>query len=82
MQLVTNMFSTMDSNDLKSLKEYLDEGKSGIEKYTNAVEYSYSVTPQIFKEEKDGVRQGTSGSVFFFSGTWIIEQFQQYHGHL
>ena len=57
MQLVTNMFSTMDSNDLKSLKEYLDEGKSGIEKYTNAVEYSYSVTPQIFKEEKDGVRQ-------------------------
>ena len=32
MQLVTNMFSTMDSNDLKSLKEYLDEGKSGIEK--------------------------------------------------
>ena len=28
MQLVTNMFSTMDSNDLKSLKEYLDEGKS------------------------------------------------------
>ena len=28
MQLVTNMFSTMDSNDLKSLKEYLDEGKA------------------------------------------------------
>ena len=57
MQLVTNMFSTMDSNDLKSLKEYLDEGRSGIEKYTNAVEYSYNVTPQIFKEEKNGVRQ-------------------------
>ena len=31
--------------------------KAEFEKYTNAVEYSYSVTPQIFKEEKDGVRQ-------------------------
>lgn len=27
MQMMTNMFSTMDSNDLKSLKEYLDGGK-------------------------------------------------------
>ena len=24
-QMITNMFSTMDSNDLKSLKKYLDE---------------------------------------------------------
>ena len=27
MQMMTNLFSTMDSNDLKSLKEYLDGGK-------------------------------------------------------
>ncbi len=40
-QMVTNMFSTMDSNDLKSLKAYLDSEESGIEKYTNAIEYSY-----------------------------------------
>ena len=24
-QMITNMFSTMDSNDLKSLKKYLDD---------------------------------------------------------
>ena len=58
MQVMTNMFSTMDSNDLKSLKEYLDDGKSGIEDYTSAVEYSYSISPQIFRQNKDGsVRQ-------------------------
>ena len=58
MQVMTNMFSTMDSNDLKSLKEYLDEGKSGIEDYTSAVEYSYSISPRIFRQNKDGsVRQ-------------------------
>lgn len=54
MQVMTNMFSTMDSNDLKSLKEYLDDGKSGIEDYTSAVEYSYSISPRIFRQNKDG----------------------------
>ena len=58
MQMMTNMFSTMDSNDLKSLKKYLDSGKSGIEDYTSAVEYYYSISPQIFRQNKDGsVRQ-------------------------
>ena len=56
-QMVTNMFSTMDSNDLKSLKAYLDGADSGIKDYTNAVEYTYGVEPQIFRQEKDGVRQ-------------------------
>lgn len=56
-QMVTDMFSTMDTNDLESLKAYLDDGDSGIEKYTNAVEYSYNVTPQIYKENGDEIRQ-------------------------
>lgn len=55
--MVSNMFSTMDSNDLASLKTYLENGDSGIEKYTNAVEYSYSVTPQIYRQDVDGIRQ-------------------------
>ena len=57
-QMVTNMFATMNSNDLKSLKNYLDnEEASGIRKYTNAIEYSYNVSPQIFKENGDKIRQ-------------------------
>ena len=57
-QMVTNMFETMNSNDLKSLKNYLDnEEASGIRKYTNAIEYSYNVSPQIFAENGDKIRQ-------------------------
>ncbi len=56
-QMVSNMFSTMDSNDLESLKAYLDSGDSGIEQYTNAIEYSYNVTPQIYRQDGDGIRQ-------------------------
>ena len=56
-QMVTNMFSTMDFNDLGALKSYLDSGKSGIEKYTHAIEYSYSITPQIYRLEDSSVRQ-------------------------
>ncbi len=56
-QMVADMFSTMDSNDLESLKKYLDSGKGGIEKYTNAVEYSYNAVPQIYRVEEENVRQ-------------------------
>ena len=56
-EMVTDMFSTLDTNDLESLKSYLDSGESGIEKYTNAVEYSYNTEPQIYKENGDEIRQ-------------------------
>ena len=55
--MVTDMFSTLDSNDLESLKSYLDSGESGIEEYTNAIEYSYNVVPQIYREDEDEVHQ-------------------------
>lgn len=56
-QLVTDMFSTMNSNDLESLKRYLDSGRSGMEQYTKAIEYSYNGVPQIYREEKGKTRQ-------------------------
>lgn len=55
--MVTDMFSTMDSNDLESLKKYLESEESGIDSYVKAIEYSYSAEPQIYREEKDGIRQ-------------------------
>lgn len=56
-QMISNMFSTMDANDLESLKKYLDSGDSGIDQYVNAVEYSYQTVPQIYREDGDTVRQ-------------------------
>ena len=60
--MVTNMFASIGSNDLASLKEYLDSGESGIEEYTSAIEYSYDVTPQIFSSDAEALHQVTSWS--------------------
>lgn len=56
-EMVTNMFSSIDSNDLASLKEYLDSGQSDIDQYTNAIEYTYNVAPQIYSSNTDKLRQ-------------------------
>lgn len=56
-QMVTNMFSKMNSNDLESLKAYLDSNESSISQYANSVECTYSVSPQIFLENRKNIRQ-------------------------
>lgn len=56
-QMMTDMFSTVNSNDLKSLKAYIESGDSDIKKYTNAIEYSYSATPQIYRLDGEDIRQ-------------------------
>ncbi len=43
---------------MASLKEYFDNGDSGIDQYVNSIEYGYNVTPQIFSSDtEDGVQQ-------------------------
>ena len=57
-KMVTGMFGSIGSNDLASLKEYLDNGDSGIDQYVNSIEYGYSITPQLFSSDtENGVRQ-------------------------
>ena len=56
-QILTDLVSSTDSNDLAALKKYLEDGDSGIEQYANAIEYLYHVTPQIYREDGEGVRQ-------------------------
>lgn len=57
MEMVTNMFSKMNTNDLKSLKKHLEKDNDALKSYTNAVEYDYDVDSQIYREDSDGVRQ-------------------------
>ncbi len=62
--MITSMFSTMEANDLATLKEYLDSGESGIEEYINAIEYSYDIVPQIYRTDGDTIRQVNPDSTF------------------
>ena len=56
-QRITAMLAKVQSNDLGALKAYFDSGASGIEAYANAVEYSYSAVPYLFREDGGAVRQ-------------------------
>ena len=56
-EMITNMFSKIGSNDLASLKQYFDSGDSKIDNYTNAVEYTYDVSPQIYSSDTKNIRQ-------------------------
>ena len=56
-QRITAMLAKVQSNDLGALKAYFDSGASGIEAYANAVEYSYSAVPYLFREDGNTVRQ-------------------------
>ncbi|NLG10582.1 MAG: ABC transporter ATP-binding protein/permease [Coriobacteriaceae bacterium] len=63
--MLSNMFSRVGSNDLAALKTYLEKPESGIDPYVNAIEYTYSVTPQIYlPDTSDKVRQVNPDSTF------------------
>lgn len=46
--IINKMFDSVNSNDLASLKAYLDNGDSNIEKYAKDIEYIYNVVPQVY----------------------------------
>ena len=56
--MLSDMFSNVGTNDLESLKKFLDSRQSGVRKNVNAIQYSYNVTPQIYSEDtSNGVKK-------------------------
>ena len=57
-QLITQMVAGITSNDLKSLKTYLESDDCTIAEDSTSIEYSYNAQPQIYREDADGsIRQ-------------------------
>ncbi len=57
-QLIIQMVSGVTSNDLRSFKSHLESDDCTIAEDTTSIEYSYNVSPQIFRENADGsIRQ-------------------------
>ncbi|MHA6508922.1 ATP-binding cassette domain-containing protein [Tessaracoccus sp. Y1736] len=63
-QRVSRMLGGVGTNDLASLKRYLDDGDSGIDAYVNSIEYSYDVTPRIYSETGGTPRQVNPDTTF------------------
>ena len=56
-QTISSLFSQSKKNDLKSLKEYIEGDTSHIYDKANAVEYGYSITPQIYRVDEAGYKR-------------------------
>ena len=54
MKTVTEILSKSNSNDLAAFMDFLDSKESGIAEYTSAIEYKYSITPLIYREDNNG----------------------------
>lgn len=64
-KMVSQALSKIGTNDLASLKKFLDDGGNGINQYVNAIQYNYDVTPQIYSSDTSkGVRQINPDSSF------------------
>ncbi|WP_075891522.1 ATP-binding cassette domain-containing protein [Actinomyces provencensis] len=62
---IGTMFAGVGTNDLASLKRFLDGDGGGIEEFANSIEYTYDVTPQIFQSDtSSGVRQVNPDATF------------------
>lgn len=58
LRTITNTFSNIKTNDLKSFKSHIESNRKVFEQDAKAIEYSYNVVPLIFKEFNNGkVRQ-------------------------
>ena len=53
---VKDMFASVKSNDMTSFKAWLDDGGDGIDKEVNAIQYSYGVTPVVYRAGKGDER--------------------------
>ena len=61
---LTNIFSTIGSNDLKALKQYLESDTCNIDEYAKEIEYTYDITPIIYSSDTENLRQINPASTF------------------
>ena len=55
--MMTKMFSQVTTNDLTSLRTYIEKEDDVIRQNAQAVEYGYNITPYLYSLSDDGYRQ-------------------------
>lgn len=58
-KIMSDMFAKVKTNNLRAFKDFLDNGDSGIDQYLNAIQYNYSITPQVYlpNTENDEIKR-------------------------
>ncbi len=63
-ELLTTLSSKIESNNLTELKKYIDAGNNGISNNANAIQYSYNLNLNLYKEDtSNGVVQVNPSTV-------------------
>ena len=62
--VLTTMTKTIEKNDLKSFKDYIEKNKEEFNKYTTDVMYSYNVTLNLYKEDQNDYLQVNPTKIF------------------
>ena len=70
-QVVSSMFASVGSNDLKSFKQYLNDNDEPVEETVSLIQYKYGISPQIYtKHSEYGIVQVNPSSLMSsISGT-------------
>ena len=61
--MMSAMSSKVKSNNLESFKKYIESEKSDIKNYTSAIDYSYDLQLQIYKDSDDEIVQVNPNNV-------------------
>ena len=56
-KMASKAFATITSNDLESLKKFIDSPESGMSEVTRAIEYTYGVSPLLYQTGNGKIRQ-------------------------
>lgn len=62
--MMTTMFSKIGSNDLQSLKKYIQDNQAQLKQSTNSIEYTYNIAPQIYSFTNEEYRQVNPDKTF------------------
>ena len=62
--MFTSLTQEVETNDLKTFKEYLESDKTNIKDYTSSIQYAYNVTLNIYKNDTEKILQVNPTKVF------------------
>jgi len=55
--MISIMTKEIESNDLETFKNFLEDNEKEINKYTNAIKYSYNLNLQIYKNDSNSIEK-------------------------
>ncbi len=79
-EVISTLFSQMNSNDLASLKAYIESGESDLMDYVSSVEYIYDLEPEIYLQDGATVRRVNPDDSLSLSSSSIFSSFMSSSG--